>query len=164
MPRDHRPVWDIQDFAPSGASRLLERLLDVDGTETFEFEMHVDDGDWMKDSYVVRQGRNVEIGYITKRGGPQRAQHGVRYEVQDVDSSLPFSFGAWKPVSTSDDGSDWGGSHMWIRAQSTAIAKGIWFHKHWNGKFIAIAEWSGMTEEKTRRNRQLAGRACRKTC
>lgn len=34
----------------------------------------------------------------------QRAQHGVRFEIKDVDSSLPYKFGAWTPISTSDLG------------------------------------------------------------
>ncbi len=75
----------------------------------------------------------------------EEANHGVRYLIEDPIP--PYKIGAWKPVSTSDLGSSWGGSEVWVRAQGEAVAKGIWYNRHWNGHSISVLRWSGMTEE-----------------
>ena len=42
-------------------------------------------------------------------------------------------------------GSEWGGTDGWVRTQGAAIAKGIWFHKHFD-RDVEVT-WSGMTED-----------------
>ncbi|KAK0238941.1 hypothetical protein EDD85DRAFT_828515 [Armillaria nabsnona] len=125
-----------------GRPELLERLFDVEGTHDFDFSMHIN-SKYIQDSYVRRRGRRVEIGFMDEYG--EEANHGVRYLIEDP--ILPYKIGAWKPVSTSDLGSSWGSSEIWIRAQGEAVAKGIWYNRHWNGHSISVLRWSGMTEE-----------------
>ena len=57
----------------------------------------------------------------------------------------PYRIRKWIPLSTSDLGWECGGSDVWVRAQGAAIAKGIWFHEHFN-QDIEVS-WSGMTED-----------------
>ncbi|KAK0188993.1 hypothetical protein F5146DRAFT_1225664 [Armillaria mellea] len=52
----------------------------------------------------------------------EEANHGVRYLIEDPIP--PYRIGAWKPIGTSDLGSSWGGSEVWVRAQGEAVAKG----------------------------------------
>ncbi|KAK0501356.1 hypothetical protein EDD18DRAFT_1278824 [Armillaria luteobubalina] len=125
-----------------GRPELLERLLDVEGTHSFDFSMHFDSEIFL-DSYVHRRGRMVEIGFMNENG--EEANQGVRYLIED--SVPPYKIGAWKPVSTSDMGSPWGGSEFWVRGHGEAVAKGLWYNEHWNGDSISVLRWSGMTEE-----------------
>jgi hypothetical protein len=83
----------------------------------------------------------LQIGFISNQDG-KWANHGVRYLILPVTS--PYRIGAWSPVSTSDLGSDWGGSDMWVRGQGTAVAKAIWFHQHFNNPLDV--SWSGMSD------------------
>ena len=78
-------------------------------------------------------------------GHDEWAQHGVRYRISPLPEGPPYLIGKWIPLSTSDMGSGWGGSDEWVRAQGAAIAKGIWFHKHFD-RDIEVT-WSGMTED-----------------
>ena len=82
----------------------------------------------------------LQIGFINSDG--ERAQHGVRYLI--LPASLPYRYGPWRPVSTSDLGSAWGGSQIWVRGQGAAVAKAIWFHKHFD-KELEVS-WSGMSD------------------
>jgi len=86
----------------------------------------------------------AQIRFINSDG--EWAQHGVRYLISPEPSGSPYRIGRWIPLSTSDLGSGWGGSEMWVRGQGAAVAKTIWFHDHfdWN---IEVS-WSGMTEGK----------------
>jgi hypothetical protein len=69
----------------------------------------------------------------------------VRYLISPPPISSPFRVGKWNPVSTSDLGSPWGGSGIWVRGQGTAIAKAIWFHRHFDRPDVEVS-WSGMTD------------------
>ena len=82
----------------------------------------------------------LQIGFISRDG--ELAHHGVRYLILPVRS--PYRIGAWSPVSTSDLGSDWGGTDVWVRAQGTAVAKAIWYHRHFNNPLEV--SWSGMSD------------------
>ena len=84
--------------------------------------------------------RGLQIGFISSDG--EWAHHGVRYLI--LPASSPYRIGAWSPVSTSDLGSPWGGSQMWIRGQGASVAKAIWFHEHFNEPLEV--SWSGMSD------------------
>jgi len=60
-----------------GRPQLLERLLDVDGTQEYNFRVHANEP--FQDVYVIRQGLNVEIGFLDSDG--TLAQHDVRYVI-----------------------------------------------------------------------------------
>ncbi|KIM45723.1 hypothetical protein M413DRAFT_442345 [Hebeloma cylindrosporum] len=125
-----------------GRPQLLERLLDVGGTQ--EYDLRVRTGEkYLSDVYVTRRGARVEIGFINSEG--EWAQHGVRYRISPEPEGSPYRIGKWIPISTSDMGCGWGGSDVWVRAQGAAIAKGIWFHKLFN-RDIEVS-WSGMSED-----------------
>ena len=68
----------------------------------------------------------------------------MRYRIEH-DPEIPSTVGKWTPLSTSDLGSQWGGVDHWIRAQGAAVAKGIWWQKHWDFPDIEVT-WSGMTD------------------
>jgi hypothetical protein len=85
----------------------------------------------------------LQIGFINSTG--QWAQHGVRYRIQPEPAGSPYRVGKWIPLSTSDLGSGWGGSDVWVRAQGAAVAKAVWWHKYYNLPKIEIS-WSGMTQ------------------
>jgi MYND finger len=82
----------------------------------------------------------LQIGFISSDG--EWAHHGVRYLI--LPASPPYRIGAWKPLYTSDLGSAWGGSQIWVRGQGAAVAKGIWFHRHFD-KELEVS-WSGMSD------------------
>lgn len=73
--------------------------------------------------------------------------HGVRYVImeEEEDEPSPYRFARWLPLSTSDLGSAWGGTPVWVRAQGEAIPKAIWFLSHWDNPFEV--SWTGITEE-----------------
>lgn len=123
-----------------GRPELLERLLDDAGTPEYYLRVYSDQN-YINDVYVIRRGYNVEIGFINSNG--EWAQHGVRYLIEHEDGS-PYRVGKWTPLSTSDLNSDWGGSDIWVRAQGAAVAKAIWFHKHFDRERIEVS-WSGIT-------------------
>jgi hypothetical protein len=81
----------------------------------------------------------LQIGFISYG---EWAQHGVRYLILPARS--PYRIGAWSPLSTSDQGSPWGGSNIWVRGQGAFVAKAIWFHEHFNNP-IEVS-WSGMSD------------------
>lgn len=83
---------------------------------------------------------DLQIGFINCYG--EWAHHGVRYLI--LPPSSPYRIGAWMPMSTSDKGSPWGGSQIWVRAQSAVVAKAVWFHKHFNNELEV--SWSGMSD------------------
>ena len=84
------------------------------------------------------------------------ADHGVRFIIVE-DENSPYRFGKWIPLSTSDNGSAWGGSPEWVRAQSAAIAKAIWWHRHWDYR-LSIS-YTGITDtEKDDFERFMRGR------
>lgn len=83
---------------------------------------------------------DLQIGFISSEG--EWAHHGVRYLI--LPPSSPYRIGAWMPMSTSDKGSPWGGSQIWVRAQSAVVAKAVWFHKHFNNELEV--SWSGMSD------------------
>ncbi len=72
------------------------------------------------------------------------AQHGVRYRISPEPAGSLYHVGKWIPLSTSDLGSLWGGSDIWVRGQGAAIAKAIWFQQYFD--FDIKVSWSGMTE------------------
>ena len=145
-----------------GRQQLLERLFDTTGTE--EYNLCVLTGkDYWKDLYVIRQGVNVEvssfwpthtvlemlmpvsrlqIGFINSDG--DWAQHGVRYRISPETAGSLYRVGKWIPLSTSDLGSPWGGSDVWVRGQGAAVATAIWFQEYFD--FDIEVSWSGMTE------------------
>ncbi|KIM35352.1 hypothetical protein M413DRAFT_449809 [Hebeloma cylindrosporum] len=126
----------------TGRPQLLERLLDVAGTE--EYNLRIRTGEkYLSDIYVTRRGLEVEMGFINSEG--QWAQHGVRYLISPEPEGSPYRVGRWIPLSTSDLGSDWGGTEVWVRGQGAEIAKAIWFHNHFD-RDIEVS-WSGMTED-----------------
>ncbi|KAG6810772.1 hypothetical protein H0H92_010400 [Tricholoma furcatifolium] len=129
-------------FHRIGRPQLLERLLDDTGTQAFHFRLRTGE-EWLQDLYVMREGRNAEIGFIGSEG--EYANPGVRYRIEHEPNS-DYSIGKWVPVSTSDLGSGWSGTDTWIRAQGSAVAKAIWFQKHYNRPNFEIS-WSGMTPE-----------------
>jgi len=69
----------------------------------------------------------------------------VRYRILLEPKGSPYRVGQWLPLSTPDMGSEWGGTEGWVRAQGAAIARGIWFHKHFN-RDVEVT-WSGITED-----------------
>jgi hypothetical protein len=83
----------------------------------------------------------VQIGFINSND--ERAQHGVRYLISPEPEGSPYRIGRWIPLSTSDLGSGWGGSEVWVRGQGAAVTKAIWFHRHFD-RNIEVS-WSGMT-------------------
>lgn len=87
--------------------------------------------------------RLSQIGYIGNNG--EWAQHGVRYRIEKEPAGSQYQIGKWTPLSTSDLNSEWGGSDQWIRGQGAAVAKGIWFHRHFDCPDIEVS-WSGMSE------------------
>jgi len=85
----------------------------------------------------------LQIGFINSRG--EWAQHGVRYQILPEPAGSPYRVGKWIPLCTSDLGSVWGGTDVWVRAQGAAVAKAVWFHRYYNLPKIEVS-WSGMTE------------------
>jgi len=122
-----------------GRPQLLERLLDIDGTKEFDLRT-ITGSTFFQDVYVQRRGNKVEIGFISSDG--EWAHHGVRYLI--LPTTPPYRVGAWSPVSTSDLGSAWGGSQIWVRGQGAAVAKAIWFHQHFNNELEV--SWSGISD------------------
>jgi len=84
----------------------------------------------------------AQIGFVNSDG--EWAQHGVRYLISPEPEGSPYRIGRWIPLSTSDLGSAWGGSEVWVRGQGAEVAKAIWFHNHFD-RDIEVS-WSGMTE------------------
>jgi hypothetical protein len=129
---------------------------------TKEYDLRVRTGEkYLSDLYVKRRGLDVEvrnalltipvwhlhsrsqIGFINSDG--EWAQHGVRYRISPEPEGSPYRVGKWIPLSTSDLGSGWGGTDGWVRAQGAAVAKAVWFHKHFD-RDIEVTR-SGMTED-----------------
>jgi hypothetical protein len=89
---------------------------------------------------------SFQIGFLsTSRSSIPEPGPGVRYRVQ--------SSGEWTPMSTSDLGSMWGGTQVWVRAQGEAIAKSIWYHSRWSGDSILSINWTGMSNAEREENR-----------
>ena len=84
----------------------------------------------------------LQIGFINSDG--DWAQHGVRYRIEPEPAGSPYRVGKWIPLSTSDLGSYWGGSDVWVRGQGAAIAKAIWFQKYFD--LDIEVSWSGITD------------------
>jgi len=84
-----------------------------------------------------------QIGFINSDG--EWAQHGVRYLISPEPEGSLYRIGRWIPLSTSDLGSEWGGTEVWVREQGAEIAKAIWFHNHFD-RVIEVS-WSGMTAD-----------------
>jgi len=112
-----------------GIQQLLERLFDTTGTKEFDLRIFMDVDHYL-DLYVKRRGLNVEFGFINCDAEHQWSQPGVRYRIVPEPAGSPYRIGKWIAVSTSDHGSDWGGSDLFVREVGTVIAKGIWFHQH----------------------------------
>ena len=79
----------------------------------------------------------LQIGFNSE---DEWAQHGVRYRILPEPVGSSYRVGKWTPLATSDLGSGWGGSEKWVRAQSAAVAKGVWFLSK-----IEVS-WSDITE------------------
>ncbi|KAF9046022.1 hypothetical protein BDZ89DRAFT_979399 [Hymenopellis radicata] len=125
-------------FHRAGRLDLLERLLDPKGTK--DFDLLVDTGhEYLQNVYLHRKGYDIEMGFLSSG---KEAQHGVRYIMVEDDK---YRVGKWLPLSTSDLGSGWGGSHEWVRGQGAAITKSIWYNQLWDCRFEA--SWTGITEE-----------------
>ncbi|PPQ79279.1 hypothetical protein CVT25_002718, partial [Psilocybe cyanescens] len=124
-----------------GRKQLLERLLDVSGTEEFDLRVYTDNS-FHYDLYVKRRGRDIEIGFIDSDG--QWAQPGIRYFIEDPPSDSSYQVAKWIPVSTSEFGEAWRGPEHWIRAQGGALAKAIWYHHYYNYPDVEVS-WSGMS-------------------
>lgn len=125
-----------------GRPQLLERLLDVAGTKEYNLRVRTGE-DLLSDLYVTRRRLDVEIGFINSDG--EWAQHGVRYRILPEPEGSPYRVGRWIPLSTSDRGSEWGGTNIWVRGQGASVAKAIWFLHHFD-RDIEVS-WSGMTED-----------------
>lgn len=48
---------------PATDLKLIERLLDVDGTPEFEFQMDMEKP--FMASYAIRRGRRAEVGFVS---------------------------------------------------------------------------------------------------
>jgi hypothetical protein len=68
----------------------------------------------------------------------------VRYRIVPEPATSSYRIGKWIPVSTSDDGSYWGGSNIWVQEVGTRIAKSVWFHQLFRQPNIKVS-WSGIT-------------------
>ncbi|GLB42927.1 putative adenosine [Lyophyllum shimeji] len=122
-----------------GRPQLLERLFDVDGTESFRLRVHTG-RDWLNDIYVKRQGRDVEIGFIVDK---LWAQDAVRYKIEHEDGS-PYRSGKWTPLSVTTHGTEWETDSKSVAVQSAAIAKAIWWWNYHTFPDIDVS-WSGIT-------------------
>jgi hypothetical protein len=85
----------------------------------------------------------LQIGFINPKG--EWAQPGVRYRILPEPVGSSYRVGKWIPLATSDLGSGWGGSDMWVRGQGAAVAKAVWFQKYYDLPKIEVS-WSGITE------------------
>uniref|UniRef100_A0A0W0FXQ0 Uncharacterized protein n=1 Tax=Moniliophthora roreri TaxID=221103 RepID=A0A0W0FXQ0_MONRR len=122
-----------------GYPEALEKLLDTENTKQFDLRVHTGIK-WLQDVYVQRRGNHIEIGFIDTTTG-ELAHHGVRYIIQRDPAQR---VGKWVPHSTSDLGSPWGGTQIWVRGQGAAVTKSIWYNKLYEAETIDIS-WSGMT-------------------
>ena len=56
-------------------------------------------------------------------------------------------------MTTSDLGSHWGGTDVWVRGQGEACAKAFWYqHRSESASMISI-DWAGMTADEKEENR-----------
>ncbi|VDB82936.1 unnamed protein product [Peniophora sp. CBMAI 1063] len=126
-----------------GYPELVKRLLDVDGTRDFELSIGFKEDYW-KDSYIRRHGRLVETGLLTKDN--PFPLPGIRYVIQDVDPTLPYTIGPWKAESaTSLSDEIWISNDNLFRAQGEAIAKAFWFQRHWDQALTSVS-WTGIDD------------------
>jgi hypothetical protein len=56
-------------------------------------------------------------------------------------------------MTTSDLGSYWGGSEVWVRGQGEAFAKGVWYHSRWSQASMISIDWAGITDGEKEENR-----------
>jgi hypothetical protein len=61
--------------------------------------------------------------------------------------------GEWAPVATSDLGSHWGGTDVWIRGQGEAFAKALWYHRRSEAASVISIDWAEMTTDEKEENR-----------
>jgi len=125
-----------------GRDEWLQRFLDVNGTQRFKLVMKWEP--W-QDLYIQRDGRAVEIGFLSSYSTVPQPGPGVRYHIQPS--------GEWTPIATSDLGSQWGGMDVWVRGQGEAIAKGIWYHTRWGNASMISIHWAGITADEKEENR-----------
>jgi len=104
-----------------GRDKWLQRFLDVNGTRSFKLIMKFEP--W-EDLYIQRDGCDVEIGFLDSYTAAPQPGPGVRYKIE--------ASGEWAPVATSDAGSNWCGSDVWVRAQGEGIAKAFWYYERWD--------------------------------
>ncbi|KAJ8517275.1 hypothetical protein ONZ45_g5510 [Pleurotus djamor] len=120
---------------------ILEKLLDVKNSQDFYMKIVPPDSIF-QDIYVRRKGVNAEVGFKDRKGA--EAMHGVRYRIEQAADG--YRFGPWVGLATSDAGSAWGGTKVWIDAQGSGITKAIWLHRYWNGT-LADVSFTGKSVE-----------------
>jgi hypothetical protein len=57
------------------------------------------------------------------------------------------------PVATSDLGSRWGGTDVWVRGQGEACAKALWYHSRSESASMISIDWADMTADEKEENR-----------
>ncbi|KAJ7740254.1 hypothetical protein DFH07DRAFT_839370 [Mycena maculata] len=134
-----------------GQPGFLERLLDSEGTATFDFRMKPN-SDKESDFYIRRNGNEVEIGLVAADSRDEtKPTLGVRYDIGPRSRSLPYRTGPWHPQSSSSIGSAWGGTATVARQRGSDLARNLWQNFHLqnkkvgtSGRAVVCIDWADM--------------------